>query len=400
MAPENILFLDLDGVICCNFHGVLEPDKLQHVKRICEATQSKVVLSTDWRRRPDLKQRAVQTLASVGVKVIGSTPEFPQGSRKVRPLEILKWMKDSQNLEVRGWCAVDDRDLVKEEGGNALHGHFVLTEWASGLTRFLADRCISKIAAADAGISTSVASSVAAKRLERSQQRLAASPQQHSHVPGPHVVFLEMASDGHINPVLPLISELCNRGCLVTVFVAPSIAQDTLAALKQTGASTCMYRDDGRIARTEPLLAARTFRQGVVGTELRWLPSLLDDLRALQPAPSILLYDTFITIAIVAGLLAGLPTVGLIPHCGPGWLASDETDAAVAELSGPREWLRQHYGVELLEHGQPPLGWFHNSTSLNLVLTCQELFSPPSSQQEWVRASIRQRGSLVSAPRT
>ena len=91
MAP--VLFLDLDGVVCCNFHGELERDKLLQVKRICDEAHAEVVLSTDWRRRPDLKQRAIQTLAAVGVKVIGATPEYSLMSR-VRPREILAWMKE------------------------------------------------------------------------------------------------------------------------------------------------------------------------------------------------------------------------------------------------------------------------------------------------------------------
>ena len=31
-----VLFLDLDGVICCNFRGELEYDKLCQVKRVCD----------------------------------------------------------------------------------------------------------------------------------------------------------------------------------------------------------------------------------------------------------------------------------------------------------------------------------------------------------------------------
>ena len=134
----NILFLDLDGVVCCNFRGELERDKLQQVRRICEAANAKVVLSTDWRRRPDLKQRAERTLASVGVEVIGATPQYAAMSR-VRPLEILSWMKTC-SVTVDGWCAVDDRDLVLEEGGQNFTGHFVLTEFHSGLTPPLADQ--------------------------------------------------------------------------------------------------------------------------------------------------------------------------------------------------------------------------------------------------------------------
>ena len=53
-TDQPLIFLDLDGVVCCNMHGELERDKLIQVKKICDAAQAKVVLSTDWRRRPEL----------------------------------------------------------------------------------------------------------------------------------------------------------------------------------------------------------------------------------------------------------------------------------------------------------------------------------------------------------
>jgi alpha/beta superfamily hydrolase len=152
MAP--VLFLDLDGVVCCNFRGELERDKLLQVKRICEEANAVVVLSTDWRRRPDLKQRACQTLAAVGVEVIGSTPEYALMSR-VRPLEILAWMKDNRFDQREGWCAVDDRDLVLEDGGRpAFTNHFVLTEFMTGLTPGLANQCIQRLRPAGASTQT------------------------------------------------------------------------------------------------------------------------------------------------------------------------------------------------------------------------------------------------------
>ena len=59
-----------------------------------------------------------------------------------------------------------------------------------------------------------------------------------------------------------------------------------------------------------------------------------------MPPPTVLLYDTFITIAPAAGALLGVPTLGLVPHGGPGWLAPTEGESAVAELRGPMAWLR------------------------------------------------------------
>ena len=46
----RIVFLDIDGVICCNQMGRLETDKLARLQRVCKLTQSRVCLSSDWRR--------------------------------------------------------------------------------------------------------------------------------------------------------------------------------------------------------------------------------------------------------------------------------------------------------------------------------------------------------------
>ena len=58
-APEEglrLVFLDIDGVICCNRVGELEASKLAQLQRICRETGAKVVLSTDWRRQAALKR--------------------------------------------------------------------------------------------------------------------------------------------------------------------------------------------------------------------------------------------------------------------------------------------------------------------------------------------------------
>ena len=150
----RILFLDLDGVICCNMHGELERDKLFQVRKICNATNAKVVLSTDWRRRADLRRRAEQTLSALGVECIGATPEYAMYSR-VRPKEIVAWMNGCKE-PIEGWVAIDDRDLVLEEGAvvrgqNVFSNHFVLTEFHSGLTTALADLAVARLLATPLG---------------------------------------------------------------------------------------------------------------------------------------------------------------------------------------------------------------------------------------------------------
>ena len=142
----RVLFLDIDGVLCCNMQGVIEGDKVAHLRSVIDATGAKVVLSTDWRRSSRLKERAIRTLAERGIECIGETPQLEMNAH-VRPREITMWHKEcgaSQN--VQEWVAVDDRALLSEDGGAALQGHVVQTDFATGLTARLACDCIDILA--------------------------------------------------------------------------------------------------------------------------------------------------------------------------------------------------------------------------------------------------------------
>ncbi len=44
-----VIFLDIDGVICCNMAGRLEESKLAILAEVVKKTQAKVVLSTEIR---------------------------------------------------------------------------------------------------------------------------------------------------------------------------------------------------------------------------------------------------------------------------------------------------------------------------------------------------------------
>lgn len=109
-----------------------------------------MVLSTDWRRTPQLKIRLTSVLFEYGVKVIGATMQGPM-LRPVRPREIVSWLEGYEverrahkgmHAPVSRWVAVDDRDLLREESGGKLTGHFVHTVFGEGLTETHADRMI------------------------------------------------------------------------------------------------------------------------------------------------------------------------------------------------------------------------------------------------------------------
>ena len=122
------IFLDIDGVICCNQFGRLEDRKLQLLRGVVQQTGAKIVLSTDWRRVPKLKSQLIATLRDYGMEVIGSTP-MRAPWQPVRPQEIIDWLTSYNNAAVMGngepihsFVAVDDRSLLQESGGDGLRG--------------------------------------------------------------------------------------------------------------------------------------------------------------------------------------------------------------------------------------------------------------------------------------
>lgn len=46
MPRRRLIFLDIDGVICCNCSAQLEPARLAELQRIVRLTGAKIVLST------------------------------------------------------------------------------------------------------------------------------------------------------------------------------------------------------------------------------------------------------------------------------------------------------------------------------------------------------------------
>jgi len=146
-----LIFLDIDGVICCNFQGNLEEPKLAQLKRVASATGAKVVLSSDWRRKLPLKQKVQRALKRCGIPYVGATPQRvvteTAGNwiyeKPCRPQEIVEWLRQyREGGSTIAWVAVDDRDLLTELGGAELRGHFVQTNFCTGLTHSLADECI------------------------------------------------------------------------------------------------------------------------------------------------------------------------------------------------------------------------------------------------------------------
>ena len=146
VAP--LIFLDIDGVICCNRQGQLQELQLAQLSRMCQATGAKVVLSSDWRRVRRLKEIVQQALKRHGISYVGCTAQRicceDIGNKRYehpcRALEITDWLRKFRGgVDACTWVAVDDRDLNREVGGEEMAGHLLHTTFDTGLTCALAD---------------------------------------------------------------------------------------------------------------------------------------------------------------------------------------------------------------------------------------------------------------------
>uniref|UniRef100_A0A7S4EYB1 Uncharacterized protein n=1 Tax=Chrysotila carterae TaxID=13221 RepID=A0A7S4EYB1_CHRCT len=133
--PLRIVFLDIDGVLCCNQRCFLEPDKMSNLKHIVQTTGACVVLTSNWRLFEQLVQELLRVFAEYKIQCIGATPMCGMITELVRPLEIRAWLrgfeaqladdpaeKSAQVSASMQYVAIDDRQLLDEQGGDDLHG--------------------------------------------------------------------------------------------------------------------------------------------------------------------------------------------------------------------------------------------------------------------------------------
>ena len=212
-----------------------------------------------------------------------------------------------------------------------------------------------------------------------------------------HIVFLNIAAAGHMNPTLPLVAELVARGCKVTYFVDAS-KQDVVEAV---GAEWRPFRfarhpelssapghlDDFAISTLIPEGTAKEEYSGRRNITLysaeQMLPALIEDLRDLNPAPAVLTYDPFLPAGLVAARVLGIPGIGMVTIPGPGVINVPPaiTDALESKpwVERPRRAIADKYGLDVLQNGMIMECY---SPVENIVTTIEELFSPPSTETQ------------------
>lgn len=176
---KRYLFLDLDGVLNTgkhsNFieeHGLIEfdengsvfdPDAIENLRYIIEATHADIVLTSTWRYDGFQKMHKLWKDRRLPGDLIGITPQLlcvrmadiysneldivntwqlrPIGSRGI---EINEWIKRNNNIPSE-WLNTYTYAILDDEDDFLLHqaNHVILTDPMKGITREVADKVIS-----------------------------------------------------------------------------------------------------------------------------------------------------------------------------------------------------------------------------------------------------------------
>ena len=147
----KVIFLDVDGVL--NYTGsptklphgypFIEDDKILLLKRIIDATNAKVVLSSDWRYgwiNPDHEWRndyiaLKRALNSFDIELMDKTPMLEETTH--RGSEILHWLCDWTGEFITHFVILDDRTDMQP-----LKYALVQTSMDTGLTEDDVNRAI------------------------------------------------------------------------------------------------------------------------------------------------------------------------------------------------------------------------------------------------------------------
>jgi UDP:flavonoid glycosyltransferase YjiC (YdhE family) len=213
-----------------------------------------------------------------------------------------------------------------------------------------------------------------------------------------HLVFLNIKATGHVNPTLSIVAELKSRGCQITYFVDEDLRQYVEAA----GANWRGYRapgsdstglanelDEVGIKKYVPAGTPEEQYNTLPHTAARnaelYLPGLLEDLEALRPRPSAIIYDPFVPCARAAAHVLRVPAIATLTMPGPAPMAKPKAYLEALEaapwVNGPRRAIIDGYGFDIFDQAMPMEFY---SPVLNLVTTIDELFMPPAPgvQQE------------------
>lgn len=198
-----------------------------------------------------------------------------------------------------------------------------------------------------------------------------------------HVVLFNLAATGHMNPTLPLVTELVARGVPVSYFVQEKVR----SVVDATGAKwyplqDVMHPNEEILAKYMPGLPEEEtrFPMAVLPASASALPQLMKEMQTLQPPPSVILYDPFLPFAQVLARQLGIPCVATVTLTGPGVIQVPcvvrEQWEANPGVQKARQEIKDTYDFDVFEHGA--LMEFY-SPDLNIVCTSDSLYVKPQT---------------------
>ena len=143
----KVLFLDIDGVLATvadsakngNDPFFLPSRTVELLNSVCERTDCSVVVSSTWRKLPDLDTRGIMRAAGFSGR-FADTWKTPEHWHGIRGDEIAEWISDfRRTAAVRLRFAIVDDDSDFHEWQRT---RLVLTDGAVGMTELDADALV------------------------------------------------------------------------------------------------------------------------------------------------------------------------------------------------------------------------------------------------------------------
>lgn len=157
MVNENIIFLDIDGVLNCSTTKECTPDKFRGVesrfiKNLAEVVNefnASIVLSSDWKRFWDIDPKKCrddaiylnEQLAKYGLSISDKTSDDSDGQNiyTQRGWGIHQFLRD--HPEVKRWIVIDDNEFLDFDV--PIQNHFVyIADPNEGFSEYYKNRAI------------------------------------------------------------------------------------------------------------------------------------------------------------------------------------------------------------------------------------------------------------------
>ena len=151
---NKIIFLDVDGVLNCEttkdrleqrgtgtrYVGI-DNKLLLNFKKIIDATNAKVILSSTWRDHPQFEDYLKEKLSEIGLNdlIIDKTQSGIRSNAK-RAVEINHWLND--HPEIKDYIVIDD---MTYGGLDTFEDRFIKTHEMIGLSEKDIEKAIAKL---------------------------------------------------------------------------------------------------------------------------------------------------------------------------------------------------------------------------------------------------------------